>query len=156
MHGLIREHLEDYLSGDPNRALPAGFYAHLQQCRDCRLTLERMQAQAALVRELRWRGEELDPPSGFYARVMARIEAERAGSLWNVFLDPVFGRALVLASAVLLLLLGGYLVSSERSYAYRDASMMLMAGQPQHYELAGSSPERDRQAVLVTLASYEE
>lgn len=156
MHGLIREHLEDYLSGDPNRTVPAGFYAHLEECGQCRLTLARMRAQAELVRELRCKGEEMDPASGFYARVAARIEAERARSLWNVLLDPVFGRALVLASAAILLLLGGLLVSSERSYARRDASMMLIASEPHPYELEGSSPERDRQAVLVTLASYEE
>ncbi|MCS6951559.1 MAG: hypothetical protein RMK57_03400 [Bryobacterales bacterium] len=155
MHDLIREHLEEHLGGDFQPKVPPEFYAHLEACADCRALVKRMQAQAELFRQLRCHAE-LDPAPGFYARVAARIEAQRAASLWSAFLDPVFGRALVLASAATLLLLGAYLVSSERSYARRDASMMLMASQPPAYELEGSSPERDRHAVLVTLASYEE
>jgi hypothetical protein len=156
MHGVIREHLEEYLEGDPRHRVPPGFHAHLQECGDCRLTVERMQVQADLVRSLRCPTEGMDPAAGFYARVAMRIEAERAASLWNVFADPVFGRALVFASLAAFLLLGGYLISSERSYAHRDAPMMLIAQEPPEYELLGSSPEQDRQAVLVTLASYEE
>ncbi|MCL6506210.1 MAG: hypothetical protein K6T59_04215 [Bryobacteraceae bacterium] len=156
MHGVIRDHLEEYLEGDPGHRVPPGFHAHLGQCRDCRLIVERMQAQADLVRALRCPGEGLDPAAGFYARVAMRIEAERAASPWSVFADTLFGRTLVFASLAALLLLGGYLVSSERSYAHRDAPMMLIAQEPPEYELVGSSPERDRQAVLVTLASYEE
>ncbi|HXG34240.1 MAG TPA: hypothetical protein VNJ11_12805 [Bryobacteraceae bacterium] len=156
MHGVIREHLEEYLEGDPRHRVPPDFHAHLRECGDCRLTVERMQRQADLVRGLRCPTEGLDPAVGFYARVTMRIEAERAASFWNVFADPVFGKVLVFASLAAFVLLGGYLISSERSYAHRDAPMMLIAQEPPEYELVGSGPEQDRQAVLVTLASYEE
>jgi hypothetical protein len=60
--------------------------------------------------------DELAPAPGFYARVMARIEAEGVPqSIWSFFVDPVFGGRLMLASLSLVLLLFAvnYLNSSE-------------------------------------------
>ena len=58
--------------------------------------------------------QDIEPRAGFYARVMERIEAQPA-SIWSVFLDRKFGFRLAVASAVLVALLGTYLVTSEPS-----------------------------------------
>src|SRR5579872_6658123 len=52
---------------------------------------------------------------GFYARVMERIEAEGPISIWNLFIESAFGRRIAVASLALALLVGVYLVTSERS-----------------------------------------
>lgn len=50
---------------------------------------------------------ELEPAAGFYARVMARIEAQAVPpSIWNFFLEPL-GMRLVYASLALAVLLFG-------------------------------------------------
>ena len=46
---------------------------------------------------------------------MERIRAEAEVSIWSVLLERNFGRRLAVASAVLVMLLGAYLVTSERS-----------------------------------------
>jgi hypothetical protein len=56
-----------------------------------------------------------EPRAGFYARVMERIEAEGPISIWNLFIESAFGRRIAVASMALAILLGVYLVTSERA-----------------------------------------
>lgn len=113
MHREIRDHIENVLRGGD--ALKDA-QEHLAQCDECRREVRDMQEQTALLRELRAPedfAEDLRP--GFYARVMERIEAEGPISIWNLFIESAFGRRIAAASLALALLIGVYVVTSERS-----------------------------------------
>jgi anti-sigma factor RsiW len=108
MHREIRDRIEDVLSGT---RVPQ----HLDECRECREEIAAMREQTALLRKLRApESLELEPRAGFYARVLQRIEAEGPVSIWNLFIESAFGRRIAVASLALALLLGFYVVSSER------------------------------------------
>jgi anti-sigma factor RsiW len=149
---------------------------HLSQCPECRMEVERMREQTALLRALRApESFEAEPRPGFYARVMERIEAEGPISIWNVFIESALGRRIAAASLALALLLGVYLVTSERSaqdpitaalesqaagsdqlqqqliVAEEDAPARVITQMDQSY--AGQSAE---DAVLANLVSYQE
>ncbi len=119
-----------------------------------------MLAQAALLRELRTPAAvEAEPRSGFYARVMERIEAQGAVSIWNVFFESPFGRRIAAASIALALLLGTYLVTSERfPEAARDngQAVQMVAGEDQPGMVLTPEGAPDRDSVLVNLVTYQE
>src|ERR1700692_111914 len=107
MHREIQNHIEDVLAGSEPE--------HLSQCEACRTEIRGMQEQTALIRELRVpEGFADEPRPGFYARVMERIEAEGPISIWNLFIESAFGRRIAVASLALALLIGVYVVPSER------------------------------------------
>jgi predicted anti-sigma-YlaC factor YlaD len=113
MHREIRDHIEDVLRGGNtlNNARE-----HLAQCDECRSEVQGMQEQTALIRELQAPEDfAADLRPGFYARVMERIEAEGPISIWNLFIESAFGRRIAMASLALALLIGVYVVTSERS-----------------------------------------
>ncbi|MBV8811552.1 MAG: hypothetical protein JO033_23035 [Acidobacteriaceae bacterium] len=72
-----------------------------------------MQSQGVLLRSLR-ASEELEPPPGFYARVMQRIEEAGVRSVWTAFAESRFGVRLAYASLTIAIILGSYVVSAER------------------------------------------
>jgi len=125
MHREIRDRIEDVLTGSQPVALPAQYAErfsgdaareHLAQCDECRAEVQGMQEQKTLLRELRAPDDfAADLRPGFYARVMERIEAEGPISIWNLFIESAFGRRIALASLALALLIGVYVVTSERS-----------------------------------------
>jgi hypothetical protein len=103
-----------------------------------------MQEQAAWIRGLR-APSDCEPKPGFYARVMERIDAQRAISIWVLFFDSQLGRRLALASMTLAVCLGMYLVSSEQAAPPPVAKpAAILAGSP------------DRDAVLMNLVTYRE
>ena len=108
MHREIRDHIENVLAGSEPE--------HLAGCEECRSEVQGMQEHTALLRELRAPESFVEEPrAGFYARVMERIEAEGPISIWNLFIESAFGRRIAVASMALAILLGVYLVTSERS-----------------------------------------
>ena len=113
MHQPIRDNLEEYLTSSA-RQVPQEFHTHLETCEDCANELRQFQGQAEMLRLLQPDGD-LDQRAGFYARVMDRVEQEGRSTIWSALLQPNFGRRLAMASAVLVMLLGTYLVTSERS-----------------------------------------
>jgi anti-sigma factor RsiW len=117
MHREISDHIEEILGDSEPVGRPVSpTQQHLSQCPECRMEVERMREQTALLRALRPPESFVaDPRPGFYARVMERIEAEGPISIWNVFIESPFGRRIAAASLSLALLLGIYLVTSERS-----------------------------------------
>ncbi|MGC9969052.1 MAG: hypothetical protein ABSE56_00550 [Bryobacteraceae bacterium] len=154
MHGLIREYLEEGLLGVPGKQAPVEVEQHLRGCEACRDELNGMREQTRLLRTL----QVPDPPEqapGFYARVLERIEARRTGSIWSAFLDPVFGRRLVATSLALMVLLGGYLAFTETSAAPPATAVAIIAVQD-HPPGLGEDRQRDRDTMLVTLATYHE
>lgn len=127
MHREIRDHVEDVLAG--SQAGPGATHPgvkHMDECKECRAEISGMKEQASLLRDLRApAGVEAEPRPGFYARVLERIEAEGPVSIWNLFTESVFGRRIAVASLALALLLGVYVITSERG-----AEDPLLAGDP--------------------------
>ena len=160
MHEPIRENLEEFLKGSA-RQMPQEFQAHLEACEVCAAELRLLESQSKMLQSLRCDGD-IEPRAGFYARVMERIEARGPASIWTLLLEPSFGRRLALASATLVVLLGTYLVTTEpgenNSLASNPASVVYDATTAQ-VDVAGSDTlqqQRQRDAVLVNLASYHE
>ena len=159
MHQPIRDNLEDYLKG-PARKMPQEFQAHLAACGECASELRMFETQSEMLQSLR-AGEEMEPRAGFYARVMDRIEQQGKSSIWSMLLEPNFGRRLAMASAALVLLLGTYLVTAERSepeFASNPDVVFTDAPQAQSAVAQQDSlqQQRDRDAVLVNLAGYRQ
>lgn len=155
MHGLIRERLEDHLRPGASRKAPAEFEQHLRVCDECRGELSWMQEQSRMLRGLA--SEEVyDPAPGFYARVLERIEARQSTSIWNVFLEPAFGRRIVATSLALACLLGGYLAFTEAENTQPVANAATIMAVEEHPPGLGADRQRDRDTMLVTLATYRE
>ena len=156
MHGLIRDHLEEYLRGGSERKLPWEFEQHLRTCDECRGELGLMQEQSQLLRALA-ASREVNVAPGFYARVLDRIEARQNQSVWNVFLDPAFGRRIVATCVTLVVFLGGYLVFTEsRSAEPAPLNAESIMAVEDHPPGLGQDRQRDRDTILVTLATYHE
>lgn len=155
MHQPMEQGLESYLAGRPDES----FLRHIEECVECREAVGVAQLHSEIIQTLRAPAESFEPAAGFYARVMDRIESQRESSIWSVFLEPLFGRRLMYASAVLTLLLGIFLFTSPRE----DQSMaeQILAEQS-HPSVAAASFEQDdhmqqdRETVLVQLTTYQE
>ncbi|MEO8050941.1 MAG: hypothetical protein ABI833_11040 [Acidobacteriota bacterium] len=183
MHREIRDHIEDVLAGSQPVSRPAPFEGrpseailqdtreHLAQCNECRAEVSDMQQQTALIRELRApEGFATDLRPGFYARVMERIEAEGPISIWNLFIESAFGRRIAVASLSLALLIGAYLVTSERSAEESllalesqqvTTEQMIVAGEDapaREITRVDQSPtdQSSEDAVLANLVTYRE
>ncbi len=113
-----------------------------------------MQEQSRLLHVLK-PSQPMDPPVGFYARVLERIDNERRPSFWDAFLEPAFGRRLLATSVMLICLLGGYVafneVANEAPATTPEAVMVA-----EHPPGLGSNVDRDRETVLVSLATYRD
>ena len=92
--------------------MPEEFRTHLAACASCHEQLRAVTGQAQELRYLRDTTQP-EPPAGFYARVLNRIDEQRPDSFWSVFMGPVLGGRLTYACAALVLVLGTYLVTSE-------------------------------------------
>jgi hypothetical protein len=117
-----------------------------------------MREQADLLRELR-APATAEPRPGFYARVMERIETQGAASIWNLFFESPFGRRIAVASMALALLLGVYLVTSERfeeHFSAGEQPAYSIAGEDQPASVLTQTGAPDRDSVLVNLVTYQE
>lgn len=142
MHRHVRDHLEEVLAEARSSAGDSAG-KHLAECQECNEEVNVMRRQAALLRELR-ASEEKDPRPGFYARVMERIEAEGAASIWNLFVDSAFGQRLAIASLALAALLCVCLISVERFSGENQDT------QPFTSELRGAVVGEDQPGVMLT------
>lgn len=157
MHQPIQEGLEDYLSGRTETLQYRELEAHLAGCPTCREELAPLREHSLLLRALR-APDEVEPRPGFYARVIDRIEAQTRPSFWSEFLEPVFARRLMVSSALLLVLLGGYLFSTGAPGVDSVASApeAIFADRSEQHPTFGINPEEDREKILVTLTTYSE
>ena len=156
MHQPIRDNLEEYLKGS-TRKVPQEFHEHLEMCEDCATELRLYQGQAEMLRLLQ-PGGDLDPRAGFYSRVMDKIEQEGRSSIWSALLQPTFGRRLAMASADLVVLMGTYFVTTERSEPVVASTDVVFTGAPSSpvADQDNLQQQRQRDAVLVNLAAYHE
>lgn len=158
MHRLVQDNIEDVLAG----VEAASVAQHLRVCEACRSEVAAMREHAAALRALR-APEEAEPRPGFYARVMERIEAQGPISIWNLFIESAFGRRIAMASLALALLLGVYLISSERA-----ADQPIVAGEqtqpavvfgedaPGRVITQMSDLQSSNDDVLVNLVTYQD
>jgi len=163
MHEPVRAHLEEYLSRPDS--VPAEVRIHVEACPECREELDEFAAHSALLRGFAVRGE-VEPRAGFYARLMDRIEAERPASIWSILLEPRFGFRLSVASAVLVVLMGVFLFSGEPMNSTPpmqiEPTTVLTAASGGREDVpapvlgVSESPEQVRNAVFVSLATYQE
>jgi hypothetical protein len=151
MHQPAREGIEAYLAGKPE----PDFLQHIEECLDCRETVSQLQFHSTLIRDLR-APADLEPPAGFYGRVMDRIDGQRTSSIWSVFLEPLFARRLMYASAVLTLLLGLFLFTSPKDDLSASSMPEQILAEENHPPAHLVDLEQDRNTVLVQLTTYEE
>ncbi len=154
MHRLIRERLEDYLRHTPGKKVPIEFEHHLRACDECREELSWMQEQSQMMRALA-PARQMDPPVGFYARVMERIEARQSTSMWTLLLEPAFTRRIMATSLLLACLLGGYLAFTETQSTHPPEAIAAFEEHQPGQDL-GINRNHDRDTMLVTLATYNE
>jgi anti-sigma factor RsiW len=145
MHQVIVESLEEYIGSALAPAAQRDFESHLETCAECRREVNSMMEMSGLFESLR-PSETLEAPAGFCARVMVQVSSQRVPSFWSVFsLDAAFGRRVVFASLLTLAVLGSFLVSRETGYF----------PQPSGLEAVMADQSTNRDAMLVTLTSYE-
>ena len=155
MHRPIKQRLEEYLLRAGRLEDPKEFDPHMKSCGRCRQEVEGMAEQARLLRLLE-APAEIEPAPGFYARVMGSLEATRGAPLWYEFLDPAFARRLTYACLATVVILGSYLVySGQGPQSVVSNAVSFMAAESSDSHL-GADPQRDRETVLVSLASYQE
>ncbi len=114
MHKVVRTYLEASLDGSLLPSARRELEAHLEACPSCRLELEALGQTRQWMRALVTK-ELVAPTPGFYARVQARVEAEKSQiwPFWQLF--PAFTQQLGLAVMALLLLLSTYFVTFSRT-----------------------------------------
>lgn len=161
MHRLVRDHIEDIVAGVET----APVAEHLRACAECRGDVTAMRAHSAALRELR-APDGAEPRPGFYARVMERIEAQSPVSIWNLFIESAFGRRIAVASLALALLLGVYVISSERAAdqpisAGQQTLPAFVVGEDAPGRVIGrmdqaSMDKSSNDDVLVNLVTYQE
>ncbi|MBX5494801.1 MAG: zf-HC2 domain-containing protein [Bryobacteraceae bacterium] len=156
MHQPIKDGLEEYLSGEADGSALQQFHAHLRECEPCRKEVELLYEQKLLFRSLR-PPRPVAPAPGFYARVMERIEAQQMRpSFWSDLLEPVFARRLMYSSAILLVLLGTYMWSTESNSPFYNPGPEAILASDDSSESFGVDLERDREKILVRLTTYSE
>lgn len=148
---VTRDGLEGFLAGKPDPQL----VQHFTECGECKEAANQFLELSQAVRVLRFQ-EEVEPAPGFYGRVMDRIESQRDSSIWSVFLEPLFGRRLMYASAVLTLLLGIMLFTSPKDepVVISSAPEQILADEQPAVNLVDA--DQDRNTIFVQLTTYEE
>jgi predicted anti-sigma-YlaC factor YlaD len=153
MHGPIRDRLEELLNAESPQDEAA---RHLSSCESCAAELASMREQALLLHSLRV-PEPVEPSAGFYGRVMQRIEENGVRSVWTVFTEGSFGTWLAYASLVLALLVGSWLVTTERHDGHLGSEPVIAHESPSGSDLQVSGDKaHQRDVVLVNLAAYSD
>ena len=151
MHEPVKSRLEDYLDGQRFAEVDE----HLKACDACRSEVKALEMQSAMFRMLR--AQAAEPAPGFYARVINRVETQRP-SPWSLFGESLFAKRLIYASATLLVLMGTFVVSSssEMEVDVAETPEVILAGQDTMQPVSMVDQQRDRDVVLVNLATYQQ
>jgi anti-sigma factor RsiW len=146
----VMESLEDYLAGTLEPSEIRVIEAHLSNCDHCRGEVRSMQEVTLLFGSLRSE-DQFEASPAFFAGIMEKTGPVRNVPSFASFFDLAFGRRLVFASLLTLVLTGGYLVTRESQAPTAMSPAAIMAQQ----DAPGfdSAPARDN--MLVTLTAYE-
>ena len=161
MHRSVEDHIEEFLEGRLTGLARESFESHVTVCRQCHDLAVQMQSHSALLQCLS-APSELEPPPGFYARVMRRVESEARPSFWSLLLDPIFGRRLVYASASLVILMGVFLLATEPVQHTLASTPVHALAQPSVQQPAPEQSatfekvQQGRDSLLVNLATFGE
>jgi anti-sigma factor RsiW len=153
MHAVVKDSLEEYLSGTLKPEMHRQIEAHLSSCATCREEIAAMQEISLFFRVLESPAEAVAPDPGFYAQVMRRVGDRQAAPAFAGFftMDFAFGRRLVFASLITLAILGSYLVSTETEYPTGLSPAAVMAQQ----DSPAFDAARGQDNMLATLTTYE-
>lgn len=153
MHEPLKGRIEDYLQGGCDLS---AVDQHLASCQSCNAEASKMKQQAELFLALK-STQEIVPDAAFYARLMTRIETQAKPSIWNIFGESTFAKRLAYGSLTFVVLLGTYFISSTAvdPELANSSPEMLMSNDPHSTEV-GADPQRDREAILVNLATFQE
>ncbi len=154
MHQPIRERLEEYLNGMIDAGGVREIEDHLASCKQCRSAVDEMRRQSELLKIL-CPPAEMEPAPGFYARVIDRIESQKTPSVWNALLEPALAKRIAYASLTLLVLMGTLAVSVDREEDMLASSPEIIMSEEPVMPPFGVDQQRDRDVVLVNLATYE-
>ncbi len=131
MHKAIVDYLEAYLDGSLLPVHERELDAHLEGCPSCRQEMSEMRQTREWMQALVSK-QMLAPSPGFYARVLARVEAveaqvgQVAWPFWQLF--PAYGQQLRFALLTLLLLVSVYWVTVQRTEpGFMTAEIMMDA-----------------------------
>lgn len=158
MDDLMKENLEDYLSGMLAGERKREFEGYLANHPKMANELAEMEASSTLFDALRLDEEDemlAHPAPGFYGRVMREVEEERGEPFWMVFLEPFLIRRLAFASLMWLALLGSYIVAVQSPNTTDPQMVTRILTQPQEYQVRlGGDLDKNRNSMLsVMLAS---
>jgi len=128
MHAIVQDHLEKMLENRLPQELRDQVAAHLTGCADCRGAYEEALETSRLVKLLASE-EAPEPAPGFSIKVMQNIQEARASQRWFYF--PAL-RELGFATAMFLLLLGGYYMTVQATDRTSSASAEVLLDMPGH------------------------
>lgn len=149
MHGTIRSRLEDLLGkgpADPNVG------DHLASCPECASEFGQMKRHSAQLAV--FRGPELDPQAGFYARVLQRIEEQEPICFWSFFVDSAFSKRLAIVSVSVAVAMGSYVISQESREKPLVPGILVMNATAHYDAPVIGTPAEQRDAVLANFASH--
>lgn len=156
MHEPITGYLEEILSG---ARIPEA-EGHLRDCAECRREIALMTQHATLLRAMRAPADAAEPAAGFYGRVMNRVETQIRPSIWALFGESLFAKRLSYASLAAALLLSAAFLANPPGEVLAPGSspevIIASAAEQETVEPLGADQQRDREAILVQLATYSD
>lgn len=124
-----------------------------------------MTQHSALLRSLR-SPESVEPFPGFYARVMDRVQTQAKPSAWALFGESMFAKRMAIASLTFMLLLSAAFLANPPGEVHAPAFSpeaiiatspeAIMAAEQEEPMPLGTDQQRDREAILVQLATYSD
>ena len=111
-HVRFNEDIAAYLLGALDEGERTGFERHLATCDECRVELERLRPAAEL---LPGSVEQIEPPPGLKAALMAEVEPRKERVRRPFFRRPVLRMALVAAAVGLLIGIGVSLTAGDET-----------------------------------------
>ncbi len=156
MHNLVRTYLEASLDGSLLPSACRELEAHLEACPGCRRELEELRQTRQWMKALVTK-ELVAPAPGFYARVQARVDAEKSQvwPIWQLF--PVFTQQLGFALITLLLLLSTYFVALRQTERGTATAQLMQDAPMIHAETPALTADAhvNRERVLMAILTPE-
>lgn len=152
MHAVLMDSLEEYLAGEIEPAALRDIEAHLSTCAACREEVDGMRQVSLWMNALK-PDQVIEPPAGFYARVMQEVgDRKPVPTFSSLFaLDFAFGRRVAFACLLTLAVLGSYLVTRETGEPALLSPEMVMAQQ----DAPAADAIQAHEAMLATLTRHE-
>lgn len=147
MHEIVQNHLEKMLENRLPQQLRQQVEDHLTGCADCRTAYAEALETSRLLKLLA--SEEVpEPAPGFSIKVMQNIQETRAARRWFSF--PAL-RELGFATAMFLLLLGGYYVTVQATGRTTSAEVLLDMPAPREAPVLAAHQHHDPAAQMCEL-----